>query len=284
MTRGRVSRLAALALLFAVVGPATVAGGVEGSGVLRGSRFGVGIEVTSPGEPVTHDAGDRSLPRLVHYVVTQLKSETTGSIENLCDASGNALTDPAGIVFGWLYDVIAYSSDDRVISDTHVCVAFPDPNDRSAPPPAPTEPVAPTIGEVWQAVGLPRPTIGVNPVSRGVTGLLTRLWSGGPQTAQVAATINGFTVTGTARVVAYRFATDEGYLGESGPGDESNPAATHEFATKGVHTLSVSSVWRASVTLSGPGVVVPVAIDISVAVLTATVDYPVVEVRSQLVG
>ena len=90
--------------------------------------------------------------------------------------------------------------------------------------------------------------------------------------------------TGTARVVEYRYSTDEGYLGAGGRGDEANPAATHDFVTKGAHSLSVSSVWRATVTMIGPGVTVPIPIDIDVAVLTATVAYPVVEVRSQLVG
>ena len=91
-------------------------------------------------------------------------------------------------MFGWLFDVVAYTSDDRVLSDTHECVPFPDPNDHTQPPPAPALPVAPTIGDVWRAVALPRPVVGVNPVTRGVTGLETRLWSGGPQTVQIAAT------------------------------------------------------------------------------------------------
>jgi hypothetical protein len=187
-------------------------------------------------------------------------------------------------VYGWLYRVIGYTADGRVVSDTHVCVAFPDQTNRSGPPPPPTLPEPPTIGEVWRAIQLPLPVIGVNPVTRGVTGLATRLWSGGPQTARVRATIDGFTVTGTARVVEYRFATDEGYLGASGPGSEPNPAFTHDFATKGPHTLLVSSVWSATVAMTGPGVTIPIPIDIDIAVLTATADYPVTEVRSRLVG
>jgi hypothetical protein len=137
---------------------------------------------------------------------------------------------------------------------------------------------------VWRAIQLPNPVVGANPVSRGVTGLATRLWSGGAQTAQVAATIDGFVVTGVARVVEYRFATDEGYLGAGGAGSPQAPAFTHEFTTKGAHVLLVASVWRATVTLTGPGVAVPIPIDINTAVLTAVADYPVTEVRSRLVG
>ena len=147
-------------------------------------------------------------------------------------------------------------------------------------------PVAPTIGDVWRAVALPRPVVGANPVTRGVTGLDTRLWSGGAQTVQVAVAIGGFRVTGTARVVGYRFSTDEGFLGASaGPGDAAHPAAAHRFAAKGPHSVSVASVWRATVTMTAVGgdpIAVP--IDIDTAVLTATVDYPVVEVRSKLVA
>jgi hypothetical protein len=142
---------------------------------------------------------------------------------------------------------------------------------------------------VWRAVALPRPVVGANPVTRGVTGLDTRLWSGGAQTVQVAVSTGGFRITGTARVVEYRFATDEGYLGATtGPGDEAHPAAAHRFATKGAHSVSVASVWRATVSMAaigaGPGGAAPIPIDIDTAVLTATVDYPVVEVRSRLVA
>ena len=274
-----------IGMLVGVVAPARDAGATVGSGELSGGTFGVGVEVETPGaDPVTRDSSEGSLPRLVHYVATPLPATGLGNLENLCDAGGNSLTDPAGIAFGWLYDVVAYTIDGRIISDTHECVPFPDPNDHSTVPPPPPLSEPPTVGEVWRAVALPRPVVGVNPVSRGVTGLTTRLWSGGAQIAQVAVTIDGFTVTGTARVVEYRFATDEGYLGAGGPGDETNPAVTHDFATKGAHTLSVSSVWRATVMMTGPGVTLPIPIDINVAVLTATVSYPVVEVRSRLVG
>jgi len=281
----RFLRAAVLLAMTGVVLHGSGARAAEGSGELHNGTFSVGIEAAAPGsQPETRDADDRSLPRLIHYVATPLPTDTLGSLENLCNASGAAITDPAGIVFGWLYRVIGYTADGRVVSDVHVCVPFPDPTDRSAPPPPPTLPEPPTIGEVWRAIQLPPPVIGVNPVSRGVTGLTTRLWSGGPQTAQVGATIDGFTITGTARVVEYRFATDEGYLGAGGPGSESSPAFTHDFATKGAHTLLVSSVWRATVTMAGPGVIVPIPIDINVAVLTATAAYPVTEVRSRLVG
>lgn len=274
----------ALVLLSVVAVPVARAGAaVEGSGELQGGRLGVGIE-TSTGGVVELGVGSPALPRLVTYEWTPLAAGPPGSLENLCNAAGGPLTGPADVVFGWLYEVVGTARDGRVVSDTHECVPFPDPNDRSAPPPPP-DLVAPTVGDVWRAVTLPRPVVGANPVSRGVTGLDTWIWSGGPQVAQVAVTIGAFRITGTASVVGYRFATDEGFLTATGaPGDDGHPGAIHRFARKGPHTLSVSSIWRAAVTMTGPGGVAPVPIDIDTAVLTATVDYPVVEVRSRLVG
>jgi hypothetical protein len=257
---------------------------VEGSGELHGGRLGVGIEIGTRGS-VTIDAGSPRLPPLVSYRWTPLAAPSSpGSLENLCNAAGGPITDPAQIVFGWLYEVVAIARGGRVISVTHECVPFPDPNDRSTPP-APSDLVIPTVGDVWRAVALPRPVVGANPVTRGVTGLDTWLWSGGPTVVQVAATIGAFRITGTARVVGYRFATDEGYLGETtAPGDDAHPAAIHRFTRKGAHILSVSTVWQATVTMTGPGGAAPVPITLDTAVLTATVDYPVVEVRSYLVG
>jgi hypothetical protein len=266
-----------------VVGPVSRAGAMaEGSGELQGGTFGVGIE-TSTGGTVMLGAGSPTLPRLVTFQWTPLAPGPLGSLENLCNAAGGPVTDPAQVVFGWLYEVVATARGGRVLYVTHECVPFPDPNDRSAPPPPP-DLVAPTVGDVWRAVVLPRPVVGANPVSRGVTGLDTWLWSGGPQVAQVAVTIGAFRIAGTARVVGYRFATDEGFLAATtGPGDDAQPAAIHRFAKKGPHALSVSTVWRATVTLTGPGGVAPVPIDLDTAVLTANVNYPVVEVRTHLV-
>jgi hypothetical protein len=275
-----------LAGVFAGAGHAPRAAAMTlGSGELGGGTLGVGIETSRDAQPVQIDAGSRSLPSLVHYRATALAGGRVGDLEGICNATVQTGIGPPQVVFGWLYDVVGYTSDGQVVSDTHECVAFPDPGNRSVLPPPPALPESPTVGDVWRAVALPRPVVGVNPVSRGVTGLDTWLWSGGPRTAQVAVTIGGFRVTGIARVVEYRFFTDEGYLGAtSAPGDASSPAATHRFAAKGPHFLSVASVWRATVTMIGPGGTVPIPIDIDAAVLTATVGYPVVEVRSRLVA
>jgi hypothetical protein len=268
--------------LVAAPAPAAFAS-VEGSGELRGGRLGVGIATATGGGAVV-EAGSPALPRLVSYTWTPLAPGRAGSLENLCNAAGGPIADPADAVFGWLYEVVATARGGRVISVTHECVPFPDPDDRSTPPPPP-EVVVPTVGDVWRAVALPRPVVGANPVTRGVTGLDTWLWSGGPTVVQVAATIGAFRITGTARVVGYRFATDEGFLGDTAAaGDDEHPGAVHRFARKGAHALSVSTLWRATVTMTGPGGIAAVPVDLDTAVLTATVGYPVVEVRSRLVA
>ncbi len=285
MTRSGAFAVAVLALTVVATTFAPAGATPDGSGQLHGARLFVGIESTHDGhdgqvgEVGQVDSSSPSLPALVHYIASPLAPGRALGLDGpLC----NAGTPPAA-VFGWLYDVIGYSNDGRVVSDTHECVAFPDQNGRTGLPAAPALPVAPTVGDVWRAVTLPAPVIGVNPVSRGVTGLDSWLWSGGPQTAQIAVTLDGLRVVGVARLVEYRFFTDEGYIGASPtPGDAANPAAKHRFATKGAHLLGVSSVWRANVTVIGTDGAEPV--DIETAVLTATVDYPVTEVRARLVG
>ena len=122
----------------------------RGSGQLNGGRFRVGVEVPETSGPVTMDAQSPSLPRLVHYVSTPLAPGQPGGLGNVCNA-GDSGADPPEVVFGWLYDVVAYTNDGRIISDTHECVPFPDPTDQSQPPPAPALPDPPTIGDVWRA-------------------------------------------------------------------------------------------------------------------------------------
>lgn len=255
----------------------------SGDGELHNGTLQVGIETGSSGiagsqaGPV--DSRSSSLPALVRYVWTPVPGGAVGSLEGLCNAGGTP------VVFGWFYRVQAFTHDGTVMSDMLECVAFPNGVLTPTPPPPPTLATSPTIGDVWRAVDLPAPIVGANPVTRGVTGLATEMWSGGPQTAVVAVTLGGFRVVGTARLVEYRFSTDEGAAGSSPvAGSASAPPATHRFARKGEHTLSVSSVWQATATMTTPGATAAVPVDLGAAVLTATVTYPVAEVRSRLVG
>ena len=287
-TRGVAPPMVAAALVVAILATNVgIAPGAalrpEGSGELDGGTLGVGIETAHTAQPVPIDAGSASLPRLIHYTSEPIPAVELGDLGGLCDANPRSGTDLNQVIFGWFYRVIGSTSDGRVVSDELVCVPHPTPNDVA--PASPTLPVSPTIGDVWRAVALPRPVVGANPVSRGVTGLETRMWSGGAEAVRVAITIGEYRIAGTAAVVEYRFFTDEGFAGASTtPGDAASPAATHTFVAKGPHTLSVASVWRANVTMVGPGVTGPIPLDINTAVLSATVAYPVVEVRTRLVA
>ena len=183
-----------------------------GSGELDGGPLGVGIEASQGAAPVRSTRGHRRCRALVHYASTPLAGGRPGDLGNLCNAGGAGADDRRSCSAGSTTSSRTRATAAWSPTRTSAC-RFPIPNDQSQPPPPPALPVPPTVGDVWRAVALPRPVVGVNPVSRGVTGLDTWLWSGGAQTAQVAVTIGGFRVTGIARVVEYRFFTDEGYLG-----------------------------------------------------------------------
>ena len=261
----------------------------EGSGRARtAARFGVGIEARRrrrrPRSRSTHSSP--SLPRLVHYVSTPLAPGRPGGLGNVCNAG-----DPAPIRRRSCSAGCTTSSPTPTtaacVSDTHECVPFPDPNDQSRPPPAPALPAPPTIGDVWRAVALPRPVVGANPVSRGVTGLDTRLWSGGAQTAQVAVTIGG--VPGhrhrarrrvsllDRRGLPRRLARPRAIRRARPPPIASRRRARIRSRSRRVWRATVHDDRRRRRRSRFP-------IDINTAVLTATVAYPVTEVRSRLVA
>jgi hypothetical protein len=217
---------------------------------------------------------------LIHYEAIASPVHV-GDLSALCPADhGSVLigTQPVG---AW-YHVVGRNRDGVVVSDELVCVplvALGSPD----PPPPPPLPKAPTVEEVWKSVQIPAPEIHADPPNRGVTGLTTDVWSGGPAEVPVSVQVRGFTVTGVAHLDGYRVGTDEG-MGTTvvAAGAANAPAMQHRFETKGEHAIAVSSVWHAVVSLTGPGITAPVTIDAGSATLTARLDYPVVEVRSVL--
>ena len=56
----------------------------------------------------------------------------------------------------------------------------------------------PAFGEAWNRAQVPAPTVTLDPATRGITGLDTRISTAGPATVTIAATIRGYTITGTA--------------------------------------------------------------------------------------
>jgi hypothetical protein len=153
------------------------------------------------------------------------------------------------------------------------------------PPPPPALPQPPTIGEIWNAAAIPAPQVGINPTTQGVTGLETWMWAANAQTTVgVAVTLDGFTVTGTARLVGYEFDFGEGApVTSTTGGTESEPAVRHTYETKGDYSIRVAALWRGEFVMAGPGITTPLPVDLRTAQLTSTRDYDVVEIRSVLV-
>ncbi len=266
-----------LALAVAVPASATDSHGA-GGGSLHDDDITVGLTVLEPGSSVPIDAHHDRSRSLITYEVQQDPPPANGDLSHLCNAS----TTPGTVVFGWLYRLIGRDPSGNVVVDTTICEPVTDPS--SGPPPPPPLPHPPTIAAVWSAATLPVPALGVDPATRGITGLPTRLWSGGADTVDLAVSVDGWTVTGVARRVGYVVDTGDGApAAAASPGDAHHPIATHVYETKGAYDVSAASLWTASATLSGPSLVAPITVDLGRATLTATRVYRVAEIRSVLI-
>ena len=280
------TRLGVLAVLI-LLSTAATASAVDGQPHGHVSPEGgveVGITVTEPGSAAPTDitspgSGGGSAP-IIHYEAIPAPA-LPGDLSALCLADhGDVLL--GGRPVGTWFHVIGRDNAGNIVVDTQVCVPLVDLNS-PAPPPPPPLPVAPTVAEIWRAVQIPPPELHVDPAARGVTGLATGLWTAGPNTVPVSVRLRGFTVTGVAHLVDYRFLTDEGLVGTTtDPGSSTSPAVRHVFETKGAHRVTVESEWTATITLTGPGMNTPIPIATGTATLHSSRDYPVVEIRSVL--
>ena len=146
--------------------------------------------------------------------------------------------------------------------------------------PKPALPPVPTIADIWAFAlkDIPRPALGVDPQSAGLTGLDTHLWYDGPETVSIGATIGEWTVIGTAHLVSATFDTGDGTRTAAAP----RPHTNVTYERKGDRTLVITARWEADVVMTGPGVTArPTAI--GAALLRTTQPYHVREVRSVLV-
>ncbi len=134
----------------------------------------------------------------------------------------------------------------------------------------------PTFGEAWNRAQLPAPTVTLDPATRGVTGLDTRISTDSPRIVTVAATIRGYTITGTATLDHYEISVD-------GQAAENAGTGHYTFETKGNHTIAISAIWHGTAALTGPDLPggLPV-VDLGTAAITSTRIYPVNEIRSVL--
>jgi len=278
-----------LACLCTVLGATanTPAGAaVGGGGMLDPDPGGettmtVDLTVAYPGTDGAYTSGSDS-PSPVRYVAIPAARGEGLSIEFLCSAESADLA-PGEIPWGWRYTIIATeTATGREVSRRWVCVPLADPASPTIPP-APPVPTPPDIFEIWNSVGLPTPDLHTNPTGEGVTGLATWIWTGGPTTATVDASIGEFTVTGTAHLIAWNIDPGDGTTTHdtSVPGDPEHHALDHTYEVKGTYPLSVTAVWVAEVALSGPALP-PTPVPIGAAQITASRRYRVVEVVAVL--
>jgi hypothetical protein len=246
----------------------------------------VGLRIFAPGGDGTRSFGphDPGAPSPIRYLAIAAHSPPPG-LDNLCNAAPGGPGGPA-IAWGWWYTIETISNATGLtIASNVVCEPLPagtTPGNAAAP--TVVLPTPPTIAEIWDATGIPAPVLGVNPTAEGVVGLGTWLWSGGATARQVAVSVGGFTVTGTAHLSTYRFDPGDGAaaLTTTVPGSGTAPAVTYLYDVKGTYQLAVASLWDADVTMTGPGFAAPLPVAIGTAVVTTARAYPVVEVRSVL--
>jgi hypothetical protein len=248
---------------------------LDGQGsVGHGGSVSVGIDVTNPGAGASGQSSDAARP-IVHYVVSWSVDPTpaqTGSLDGLCAVHGGTVQQP---IFGFLYHLVGTDLTGAIVADRFECVAFTN-GDTAQRPPQPAVPAVPTFGEAWNRAQLRAPTITLDPSTRGITGLDTRISTDGPTTVTISATIRGYTITGTATLDHYEISVDGQPATNAGTGH-------YTFETKGNHTIAISAIWSATAALTGPGLpgVLP-AVDLGRATITSTLTYPVNEIRSVL--
>jgi hypothetical protein len=266
------------AFSLAVVASASMAPAYAGpstDGSVGHGSVAVEIVVTGPGSATPGEPGDAAARPLVHYLISWSVDPTTaqtGSLNGLCAAPGGTAQQP---VFGFLYHLVGTDATGTIVDDRFVCVAFPN-GDPTQRPPVPPIPAVPTFGEAWDRARLPAPTVTLDPERRGVTGLDTRISTSGPTTVLIAATVRGFTITGTATLDHYEISVDAQPPVRAGTGH-------YTFERKGTHTIAISAVWHGTGVLAGPGLRVPApTIDFGTATITSTRTYPVTEIRSVL--
>ena len=226
-----------------------------------------------------HDADDPDGPRPFSTRATPDPRQPSDPIAGICPAIA-----PDGTVgFGWPYTIDTI--DNRtglVVASRRICVAL-DPADPSGTPALPPEPEPPTYGEVWRAAAIAAPSIGVNPIGEGVTGLDTRLWAAGADRVQISVRIRGYLAVGEARRVAYWFAPGDGSPIVANPagGSAADPAAEHIYERRGTYRLQAGALWEATVVIDGPNVPAR-SVDLGRALLVVARDYRVVEIRGRI--
>lgn len=227
-----------------------------------------GTEVETPGGPSDdpRTGGDAPTAVWIREVVGSVQGENDNG--NATCATGDS---QLGVYTRFTLRVIATG---EVLDTYFECIPL------GPAPPAPP-PAAPTREELEKSVPVPLPTIAANPSGQGVTGLDSWFWADNASPVTATVSLRGWTVTGTLTPTKWVWSTGDGAsYTASTPGSQADPAVEHAYQTKGSRQLAVQVSWEGSYTVSGYGTTYTV--EDLVTENTATVDYPVAEIRSVL--
>lgn len=270
-TAQALSQQSATAAPRVVARPTRAIAGATGGGELSGNRLTVGLSVATDGRSFT-PAHHTSVQGPYYYRSYQFIPNST-FVAGSC-----ALPTPPGIGIVLLVEMYERATG-SLIDVSARCVPAVQPG---APLVIPDPP--PTIGEIWDAVTLPTPSLNLSPAAEGVTGLDTWLWSTSPATIAIDVAIGPWRVAGTATRTGFIFDPGEGENTTTNDGGSpQQPSALHQFEIKGNYSVAVGTTWTATVTMSGPGLVARPT-PIGNALLSTAQTYQVVEIRSVLTG
>lgn len=237
-----------------------------------GAELSVELDVQEPGtESSGGGSGDASPIRI--EVVPLTSPEGTGA-EHLCSPDPSTPDQ-----LGWSYLVITFDATTGAeLGREVVCVPV---GSNGRPEPGPTI-APPTLLELWRAVGVPPPVIVTDPVIESVVGIDTEIAATSPTTIAVAINVRGYSVRGVAHLVEHRIDPGDG-VARVAALDAGTSTSAYAYDTKGLHHVRATAVWRAEVTMTGPGLRGrATTVELGRALLRTTVDYRVVEVRSVL--
>jgi len=208
---------------FVWLGPASAEGRSTDIGGNLGDDLGVRIQQREPGET----AGGSGVAKPFHYETEFVSSGAAVCVDGVREVTYRVWDDGSG------RRELVYAGCPRVR--------------------VPGAPTPPSVAQVRDAVGIPDPTIATNPQPKTLSGMRTDYWYTGPTERTVTVTLNGFTVTATARATSYRWQFGDGAeVTTTQPGSPEQPAATHAYQRRGDKTITLTVTWTGTFTFTGP--------------------------------